>query len=287
MSLDETALRSLVCLLDDEDPHSLDLVRRRILEMGNLILPYLEDARRGSAAPFCERLEQMSEEVRFQDLRSGFQALAAERIPDLETGCLLLSRFGHPDADIDRCKAWLDRTAATAANEIPDDAGTGEAAKRLAAHLFQSLGFAGNTDDYYAPDNSYISRVIDTRRGIPVSLSALYLLLAKRLGLPVYGIGTPGHFLLGYRKNGEQHFIDSFKKGKPLDISEVRRMLVRNGYEFHSEYLRPCGPRDILARMMRNLLSIYQKTGDQPRAERLSALIEIVTDGGAPEEEEE
>ena len=170
-------------------------------------------------------------------------------------------------------------------DEIPEDAGTGESAKRLAAHLFQSLGFSGNESNYYDPDNSYLGRVIDTRRGIPVSLSALYLLLAKRLRIPVYGVGTPGHFLLGYRENGEQYFLDSFKKGKELDLAEVRRMLMRNGYEFRPEYLRPCGPRDILARMMRNLLSIYQKTGAEARAERLSNLVEIVMTARAPEDE--
>ncbi|MEK7382238.1 MAG: transglutaminase-like domain-containing protein [Elusimicrobiota bacterium] len=285
MSLDESALRSLVGLLDEEDPLSLDLVRRRILETGSPILPYLEDARRDCSPLLSQRLEAMTEEVRFQDLRRDFLAMAAERAPDLERGCFLLSRFGYPGTDLAPYRAWLDRVAATAANEIPEDAGTGEAAKRLAAHLFQSLGFSGNESKYYDPDNSYLGRVIDTRRGIPVSLSALYLLLAKRLRLAVYGIGTPGHFLLGYRENGEQCFLDSFKKGKPLDLAEVRRMLVRNGYEFRPEYLRPCGPREILARMMRNLLSIYQKTGAEARAERLSSLVEIVMTARAPEEE--
>jgi len=285
VSLDERALRSLVGLLDDEDPRSLDLVRSRILETGSLILPYLEDARRDCAPTLSLRLDEMTEEVLFQDLRRDFLAMAAERVPDLEKGCFLLSRFGHPKADQAPYKAWLDRVAATAANEIPEDAGAGESAKRLAAHLFQSLGFSGNESNYYDPDNSYLSRVIETRRGIPVSLSALYLLLAKRLHLPVYGVGTPGHFLLGYRENGEPHFLDSFKKGKALDLSEVRRMLVRNGYEFRPEYLRPCAPREILARMMRNLLSIYQKAGAEARAERLSSLVEIVMTARSPQEE--
>ncbi len=168
---------------------------------------------------------------------------------------------------------------AAAAEDIPEDASTAEAAKLLAAHLFRSMGFSGNEKNYYDPDNSCLSRVIDTRRGIPVTLSILYLLVAKRLKLPVYGVGTPGHFLLGFREDGEAHFLDAFRQGRPLDAAEVRRMLVRNGYEFRPEYLKPCGPREILARMMRNLLSIYQKTGAVERAERLSALVEIVVTG--------
>lgn len=285
MNLDETALRSLVALLDDEDPRSLELVRRRLFDVGTAAIPYLEAAREASPPEFAARLEAMTEELRFRELKSEFLTLAAERVPDLETGAFLLSRFVRPSADHGVYRLWLDRVSAAVAETIPEDATTSEGVQRLSAHLFQSLGFAGNEANYYDPDNSCLSRVIDTRRGIPVTLSILYLLVAKRLKLPVYGVGTPGHFLLGYREDGEAHFLDAFRSGRPLAASEVRRMLVRNGYEFRPEYLKPVGPREILARMMRNLLSILQKNGSVERAERLSLLVEIVVTGREPGED--
>ena len=282
MSLDESALRSLVDLLDDEDPRSLELVRRRLFDAGARALPFLEAARRTSPPDFAARLDAVAGELRYRELRREFLALAAERVPDLEAGAFLLSRFVRPEADVSVYRLWLDRVAAAAAAGIAEDAPTSEAARRLAAHLFSAMGFAGNESNYYDPGNSCLTRVIDTRRGIPVTLSLLYLLVAKRLKLPVYGVGTPGHFLLGFREDGDSHFLDAFRQGRPLDAGAVRRMLVRNGYEFRPEYLRPCGPRDLLARLMRNLLSIYQKTGAAERAERLSALVEIVVTGREP-----
>jgi regulator of sirC expression with transglutaminase-like and TPR domain len=282
VSLDETALRSLVALLDDEDPRALDLVRRRLFDIGTAAIPYLEAARQASPPEFAARLEAMTEELRYRALKADFLILAAERVPDLETGAFLLSRFVRPGADHAVYRLWLDRVASAVSESIPEDATTSEGVKRLSAHLFQSLGFAGNEANYYDPDNSCLTRVIDARRGIPVTLSILYLLVAKRLKLPVYGVGTPGHFLLGYREDGEAHFLDAFRSGHPLAASEVRRMLVRNGYEFRPEYLKPCGPREILARMMRNLLSILQKTGSVERAARLSVLVEIVVTGREP-----
>lgn len=279
MSLDDSALRSLVDLLDDSDPRSLELVRRRILDVGAPAIPFLEARRAGAEPELAARFDAMAEELRFQDLRRGFGELAAERIPDLEAGAFLLSAFVRPGADPAVYRRWLDRVAAAAADDIAEDAPVSEAARRLAAHLFQSMGFAGNEANYYDPDNSCLTRVIDTRRGIPVSLSVLYLLVAKRLRLPVHGVGTPGHFLLGFREGGEARYLDAFRQGKLMDAHEVKRMLVRNGYEFRPEYLRPAGPREVLARMMRNLLSIYQKTGAAERAERLSALVEIVLTG--------
>lgn len=284
--MDENALRSLVALLDDEDPRSLELVRRRLLDVGAAAIPYLEAARASSDPELAARFDEMAEELRFRDLARDFLTLASERVPDLETGAFLLSRFVRPAADEAVYRRWLDRAAAGAAEELREDATVSETASRLSTHLFQGMGFAGNEANYYDPDNSCLTRVIDTRRGIPVTLSVLYLLVAKRLKLPVYGVGTPGHFLLGYRDAGEPRFMDAFRQGKPLGAAEVRRMLVRNGYEFKPEYLKPCPPRDVLARMMRNLLSIYQKTGAVERAERLSRLVEIVVTGRAPAEEE-
>lgn len=272
-------MRHLIDLLDDEDPRSLDLVRSKILEQGERALPFLDELRRASPAlSLAQRASELAEELRFRALEADFARLAVAPSPDLEDGALLVARFGHPGADVALYKSWLDRVARTVAEELPEDhleAGV----RRLAEHLFKSMGFAGNEADYYDPDNSYITRVIDTRRGIPVTLTILFLLLAKRLRLPVYGVGTPGHFLAGFRSEGEPVFVDCFRKGRLMTLSEVRRMLVRNGYDYRPEYVRACPPREILARMMRNLISIYQKSGATTRAERLSSLVETLLTG--------
>ncbi|MEW5884648.1 MAG: transglutaminase-like domain-containing protein [Armatimonadota bacterium] len=279
MSLDDAALRHLIGLLDDEDPRSLGLVRERILEQGERALPFLDELRRASPAlPLAQRAAELAEQLRFLALEGEFAALAAAPAPDLEEGAFLVSRFGQPGADPSVYRAWLDRVAAAVAEDMPEEdpeAGV----RRLTEHLFKSLGFAGNEADYYDPDNSYLTRVIDTRRGIPVTLTILFLLVAKRLKLPVYGVGTPGHFLAGFRAAGEPLFVDCFRKGRLMTLAEARRMLVRNGYDYRPEYVRACPPRDILARMMRNLISIYQKSGAVARAERLSSLVETLLTG--------
>lgn len=279
MSLDDAALRHLIDLLDDEDPRSLGLVRARILEQGDRALPFLDDLRRASpAVPLAQRASELAEEVRFRSLEGDFVRLAAASVPDLEEGAFLVSRFGQPGADLGTYRAWLDRVAAAVSEDLPEDDVEG-GVRRLSEHLYKSLNFAGNEADYYDPDNSYLTRVIDSRRGIPVTLTILYLLLAKRLKLPLYGVGTPGHFLAGFRAAGEPLFVDCFRKGKLMTLAEVRRMLVRNGYDYRPEYVRACPPRDILARMMRNLISIYQKSGTVARAERLSSLVETLLTG--------
>jgi regulator of sirC expression with transglutaminase-like and TPR domain len=277
--LDEKALRSLVTLLEEEDPASLALVRRKILGVGAAIMPYLDELRRAATPQMAVRLDSVAAELRFQDLRREFVRLALAKTPDLEEGALLISRFGFADVDPKVYRAWLDKVAAAVETDIPTDAGIGESVRRLSNHVFQSLGFAGNETRYYDADNSYLSRVIDTRRGIPVTLTVLMLLLARRLKLPLYGVGTPGHFLAGFKEGGASLFVDCFRGGQVMTLPEVKRMLVRNGYEWRPELGKPVGSRDILARMLRNLISIYQKNGAADRAERLSTLVEIVLTG--------
>lgn len=279
MPLDEKALRSLVTLLEEEDPHSLELVRRKILGVGAAILPYLDELRPSASPELAIRLESVSGELRFQDLRRDFVRLSLARLPDLEEGALLISRFGFADVNPKLYHDWLDKVAAAVAADTPPDAGIGESVRRLTNHLFHSLGFAGNETRYYDADNSYLSRVIDTRRGIPVTLTVLLLLLARRLRLPVYGVGTPGHFLAGYREGGEALFVDCFRSGQLMTLPEVKRMLVRNGYDWRPELGKPVASREILARMIRNLISIHQKTGATDHAEKLSTLVEIVLTG--------
>ena len=282
MSLDNKALRSLVTLLEEEDPASLALVRRQILGIGADVIPYLDELRAAATPEMAIRLDSVADELRFQDLRLDFVRLALSRSPDLEEGVLLISRFGFPGLDTRVYRAWLDAAAAVIARDMPPEAGIGESVRRLSRHLFQTLGFAGNETRYYDADNSYLSRVIDTRRGIPVTLTVLLLLLARRLRLPVYGVGTPGHFLAGFRDGGTAVFVDCFRFGQFLTLPEVKRMLVRNGYEWRPEMGKPVNARDILARMLRNLISIFHKTGSADRAERLSTLVEIVLTGRDP-----
>ena len=226
----------------------------------------------------------MSRELRFSKLKAEFLDWARKASPDLESGALLLARFGYPGVAAAVYSRWLDRVAAHVQDELPPGADAAAVFQKLNSHLFQAMGFSGNESNYYDPDNSFLNRVIETRRGIPVSLSVLYLLLAQRLRLPVYGVGTPGHFLVGFLPGPKACFIDAFNRGRLLDLDGVRHMLTRSGYEFRREYVAPVPARDILVRMMRNLISIYQKAGSTDRAEMLSSLVEILLTGRTSEE---
>ena len=151
---------------------------------------------------------------------------------------------------------------------------------QLTVRLFQELGFKGNSARYYDPANSFLDRVIDTKLGIPISLSIIVLLLAKRLRLPVVGAGLPGHFMVRFTGARQVFFLDAYHQGRLLTRNQCRQFLLRSGYAFREEFLNPSDSRETLARMMRNLLSVYQRGGQSAQAERLSLLVELVLTRG-------
>ncbi|MBI5624393.1 MAG: hypothetical protein HY924_11500 [Elusimicrobia bacterium] len=279
-TLSESEMRSLVTLLDDDDETSVNLIRSEILKVGEPMLPFLDEYRTSCAAGVAGVIESIKLDLRFQKLKDSFEKFAASAEPDLEEGAFLLCRFAYPQINPLVYREWLDRVAADVRKVLPPEPDAYSTMQQLNIRLFQDLGFAGNEEDYYDPDNSFLHRVIESRRGIPVTLSVLYLLLGVRLGLPVHGVGTPGHFLVGFTETrGSTFFIDPFHRGKLMNSQDVRRMLTRTGYDFRPEFLTPVSARETIVRMMRNLIAVYHKTGAAPRAEKLGLLAEVVLRG--------
>jgi len=144
----------------------------------------------------------------------------------------------------------------------------GSQPQALLAHLhdvlFEEEGFCGNTDDYYNPFNSYLPAVLETRKGLPITLSLLYKIVAERLGLRVWGVGLPGHFLVGLESDGGLMLVDSFSGGRTLTADEAHdRMIEQFGpeLEWSEEILRPASNRHWITRMLQNLLNLFGTSG--------------------------
>jgi regulator of sirC expression with transglutaminase-like and TPR domain len=128
--------------------------------------------------------------------------------------------------------------------------------------LFDHYGFRGNTDDYYDPRNSFLNDVLDRRVGIPITLSTLYIEVARRINFPIVGVGMPGHFLVKYWDRREEFFLDPYANGKILTREDCRKRLVEqygDAVEFNDRLLARATHRQILWRMLNNLKDIYVK----------------------------
>jgi regulator of sirC expression with transglutaminase-like and TPR domain len=174
---------------------------------------------------------------------------------------LLVASEAYPDLDIGSYLVRLDDMAQAVRPRLADY----HPVSVLKAFLFDELGFHGNVDDFFDPRNSYLNQVLDRRTGIPITLSVIYLELARRLGLPIVGIGLPGHFIVRYDGDEEPIYLDPFNGGITMNAHDCRQRLadISNGrLHFRPSFLSPVGPRQILTRMLRNLKGIYVTQAD-------------------------
>lgn len=142
-------------------------------------------------------------------------------------------------------------------------------------YLFDELNFAGNRDDYYNAINSYLPAVLETKRGLPITLSLVYKLIAERLGLRVNGVGLPGHFVVSVHAEGEPMLIDCFDGGRLLSREEAhQKVLEIHGpeTEWSDELLRPVSNRHWLTRMLQNLLNVF---GARSQYRDVAAVLEM------------
>ncbi len=198
---------------------------------------------------------------------------------------LSLAQDEYPDLDLQASLGEVDQLLARLRRRLADDASALQRVRVLNQFFFTDLGFAGNVNNYYDPDNSFLPVVLRTRRGIPISLAVLWMELAQGLHLDVQGVSFPGHFLVKVSMPMGQAVIDPMS-GRSLSREELSEMLEpyrrRSGLvdEFEAPlglYLQAATPRDILVRMLRNLKEIYRSQQDWPRLlavqERLVVLL--------------
>ncbi len=194
----------------------------------------------------------------------------SQSIP-LDLAALQLATIEYPDLDIGLSLELLDGHAGAIRRLIPESA-DGERFVRLTNHyLFERIGFAGNSEDYFNPRNSCLNNVLAAHTGIPITLSIVYMELARRLGRPVYGVGLPGHYIVQYDDGGYATYIDVFHRGTLLDKSDCLDIAGKAGKTHGSEsssLLARNGNRQTILRMIRNLRGCYLRSGAYAKALR-------------------
>ncbi len=207
---------------------------------------------------------------------------------DLAQAALLIAREEYPDLEVGPYLARLDQMAEAVRARLRGGEGFTSLIAHLNRLLFDELGFRGNLEEYYDPRNSFLNDVLDRRVGIPISLSTVYLEVAKRIGCPLAGVAFPGHFLVRYmgRDTETEVLIDPFNRGAILTEVECRRRIeemYQGQVTFRPEFLKRARTKEILERMLDNLKTIYQSQRDYHRALKVQQLLLCIHPEGARE----
>jgi regulator of sirC expression with transglutaminase-like and TPR domain len=196
------------------------------------------------------------------DPRAGLAAELARPADEvrLERAALLIAAEAYPGLDVDGYLARIDDLAAGVRARLSGDEGPAGVLAGINGHLFRELGFRGNRDDYYDPENSYLNQVLERRTGIPITLSVLYLAVARRLGHRLIGLDLPVHFMVAYPLPDEPLLVDPFEGGAIVtarDCAERLERVLGHPVELRREHFAPASPRAVVRRMLNNLFAIH------------------------------
>ena len=269
----------LIRLLTDRDEFIRLKVRDELITLGEDALPFLEMALRWEEVELRFQAQEVINAILPQKLGEKFRQLSKKGLGqdiDLETGMLLIMEFGYPDFSPDSCKKSLNTLAHQLEEILEPNASPIEVVTSLTELLFNQEKFKGNKSDFMSPDNSYLNKVLEKKTGLPITLSALCILISNRLGLPIVGVGLPGHYIAKYNLPENSIYFDPFHQGRLLSREECIQIVEQFGQPFEEHLLSQSTNRETLVRMMNNLIQVYQKTNEQKKAATLSGFIKIL-----------
>lgn len=275
----ESELKALVSLLDDEDNQVISHVEEKIISLGEEVIPYLESAWESSMDPAIQvRIEDLIHTLQYEQLKSRLAAWNAIDEPDLLEGMWLIATYQYPDLELSRLRQELEQLYYEAWLEYKADAHPFDQVKILNGVIYSKLRFGANTKNFHSPGNSMINVVLQTRKGNPISLCVIYMLIAQRLKMPVYGVNLPNLFILTYKdESHKQFYINAFNKGLIFSKEDIDNYIGELRLTPQDEYYQPCSTREIIKRSLRNLINAFDKIGDHAKSEEVKVLLKTVS----------
>jgi regulator of sirC expression with transglutaminase-like and TPR domain len=260
-ALSESQRLALVSLLADDDPAVYRTVQEKLLAYGPPAAEWLRPFTMSNDPALRRRAQHIVLHFDRQAADDHFLAFCLRHGEtfDLERGAWLFAQTQYPRINVEAYQAVLDGYAGELQTRLGSAAEPEEILTVMNQYLCGELGFTGNDEDYYDPENSYLNCVVDRRTGNPINLCLVYVLIARRLGLPMAGIGLPGHFVCRYQSTAAEIYLDPFNRGKFLTKADCVQYLIKENFSLRDDYLAPVSPRQWLLRICSNLHQIYQR----------------------------
>jgi regulator of sirC expression with transglutaminase-like and TPR domain len=253
---------AIIRLLKDSDPETVDLTKRQLAQGGSGTIPDLRDLLSADDEQVTHHVREILTEIESKYAKEAFdkRCEVITDLADLEQASWYLARIFQPGLEINPYQNTIDAWGSELRGRLSTCSSDMSRALTMGHYLGKELRLRGNEDDYYNARNLLLPCVIDSRLGIPISLSVSYMIVAQRAGYVVDGINLPGHFVV--RHGGV--LLDPFHQGRILTTSDCEQILSRQNRTLHRDHLQTAHPRLILYRMLANLLYIFQHEQEGP-----------------------
>ncbi len=284
-------LKALISLLDDPDGDIYTQVREKLLSYGEEAVPELENLWEFShfEPTFQDRILDIVHQIQFNVVITGFETWA-EDDSDLLQGIHLINKYQYPERDRKSLETAIDKISRAIWLELTPNLTAFETVKVFNFVLFNNLGFKANKTNYHSPQNSYMSDVLESKKGNPLSLALVYQLVAERLGIPIKGVNLPNHFILAYEDENLTNlfldefdsqvlfYINPFSNGVIVSRLEIEQFLVQLKLDNDPSYFAPCSNKAMIRRMLNNLIYSYARQGYSDKVQELKQLEEAIAD---------
>ncbi|NUM30819.1 MAG: hypothetical protein HUU47_00660 [Bacteroidetes bacterium] len=297
--INEAEIKALIYLLDDTDDDVVNQVEQRLFQLGPDIIPSLEQSYETSEINELrqKRVDEIIKKIQSYYTLEELKKWKDTNQNDLLEGALIINKLKYPEIDRQYFENILNKIKLDVWLELNYDLTSFDKIKILNYIFFDVHRFTGDNEDYHNPDNSYLSKVFERKKGNPISLAIIYSIVAQRLQLPVFGVNLPQHFIVGYLdENTEvkpvklnqtnflvpnanspvQFYINPFNKGSVFPKENLFVFLKQVNIEPKDEYFLPCKNIEIIKRMVRNLHSSYEKLKNNRMVHQCELMTEVL-----------
>ncbi len=279
--MEESELKALVSLLDDDDKQVSSHVEEKILSIGNKVIPFLEKEWENTFNPVVQqRIEELIHTLQYDLVKERLRDWYASKDQDLLTGMWIIATYQYPDIELEKLKLELDQIYYDAWLEFRPDLYPYDQVKVINSVLFNKLKFGANSKNFHSPGNSMINVVLEMRKGNPITLCVIYLLVAQKLKLPIYGVNLPNLFILSYKDENNQFYINAFNRGLIFTKKDIENYITELHLVPQNSFFEPCDNLEIIRRTLRNLVMSFEKMSEHAKADEVKTLLVEISNGG-------
>ena len=281
----------MISLLEDEDEGIAAHVEDKIVSMGESMIPFLEEEWESSINPDVQKkIEELIHRLQYEALMRRLIAWKEGGAENLVEGMWLVNSYQYPDASYENINKTLDQIYYEAWLHVRTDMHPYDQIKALNHVLFKIYKFSANTKNFHSPANSMLHLALETKRGNPLTLCVIYLTIAQKLELPVYGVNLPNLFILTYKQENYQFYINVYNKGLMLSKADIDNYILQLNLNPVDIFYEPCPNLDIVKRALRNLALSFEKMNEAEKAVEVNKLLDAISDeptGESTAEEED
>ena len=277
----ENELKALVSLLDDEDKQISSHVQDKILSLGTEAIPFLEKEWESTLNPSVQsRSEELIHTLQYELVKERLKKWYASADQDLLTGMWIIATYQYPDIELEKLKQELEQIYYETWLEFRPDLYAFDQVKVINSVIFNKLKFGANTKNFHSPGNSMINVVLETHKGNPITLCVIYMLVAQKLKLPVHGVNLPNLFILTYKDDNHQFYINAFNRGLIFSKQDIENYIHELHMVPQPSFFEPCNSLEIIRRALRNLVMSFEKMGEHAKADEVKVLLVEISEGG-------